>query len=95
MTWAQQHSIIDVIDLVPQKTRLVKKQIWNGQDFEDRLLCHIYLSQKDPERAELETWLRDTYGPARPHVGLWWSTIECVVVQDKVYTFYSLRRKTT
>lgn len=72
------------VDDTPINFRKLKKTMFNGVDWEDRI---FYETRENVHTAH--NWLQKKYGDSRYCV-TWWATHTSIVMSDKIYTHYRL-----
>ena len=88
-------SLIQIMETVlaqlPPDITKVNKKFWNPttNEFEDRVFCSARLSKFKDAQA----WLLKNYGPSSYDKGIWWLTHDRILVEEKIFTWYLLKRK--
>jgi hypothetical protein len=84
------NDFIDYDYVIPNDVFRTHKKIFNPekQAFEDHTFCGV----KKRNHTNAVKWLSKTYGVSTYGSGVWWETMEFVVMQERVYLHYLLAR---
>lgn len=81
-------SVVEYIDEPENnKIRKMKKKLYIDGSWEDAIF--IIITDNTKNRNDIQTWLRDHYGPSQ-YAKTWWSTFTSVCMLDKIYTHWKL-----
>jgi hypothetical protein len=65
----------------------IRKQIWDGRDFQPMTYYRLPLARQDREPAQ--RWLQDQFGPAQ-ELRTWWPVSGNIFMTQQIYTWWCL-----